>query len=162
MMLSLSQSLPSKAILSVKNRPTFDTQNSEELGAEDSEAEGALLEVESALVEVEDAVLEVESVLVEVEGALLEVESPLVEVDGALLGVESALVEVDGALLEVESAESALVEVEGSLEEDEDCSGISVLMGGGDPTDTITGDDIKKYYKSILEGYYETLGFLAY
>ena len=117
MMLSLSQSLPSKAILSVKNRPTFDTQNSEELGAEDSEAEGALLEVESALVEVEDAVLEVESVLVEVEGA---------------------------------------------LEEDEDCSGISVLMGGGDPTDTITGDDIKKYYKSILEGYYETLGFLAY
>ena len=71
----ISQSLPSKAILSVKNRPTFDTQNSEELGAEDSEAEGALLEVESALVEVEDALLEVESALVEVDGALLEVEN---------------------------------------------------------------------------------------
>ena len=37
-----------------------------------------------------------------------------------------------------------------------------MLMGGGDPTDTIPGDDIKMYYKSILEGYYETLGFLAY
>ena len=83
MMLSLSQSLPSKAILSVKNRPMFDTQNSEELGAEDSEAEGALLEVESVLVEVDGPLLEVESAesaLVEVEDAVLEVESALVEV----------------------------------------------------------------------------------